>query len=135
MGSAGQASDRPRRAARGLSRWCGEHTHLFEADPSRRMGLLPERFRWTDWFVPVATSDTQPRDRRWLLPIRSRLWGLWRRWFWLVPPVCVQLCRMHRVLQLERDGSELWWLAVATATDPGTCATDPGTCTTDSVHR
>merc|ERR1712203_967025 len=62
-------------------------------------------------------------------------WGLWRRWFWLVPPVCVQLCRMHRVLQLERDGSELWWLAVATATDPGTCATDPGTCTTDSVHR
>merc|ERR1712151_462002 len=28
----------------------------------------------TDWFVPVATSDTQPRDRRWLLPIRSRLW-------------------------------------------------------------
>merc|ERR1712060_945772 len=82
--SAEQASDRSRRAARGLSRWCGEHTRVLEAELSRRMGLLPERFRWTDWFVPVATSDTSAGAHAGANDpgTNAGLWALlpWRMW-------------------------------------------------------
>merc|ERR1719410_2515762 len=88
-------SDRSRRPAWGLSRWRGEHTSLFEAEFSRVMGFLPERFRWTDRFVLVAShAGANPRDYpkplargQWVLPIRSRLRGLWRGWHGMVPPV------------------------------------------------
>merc|ERR1719512_280257 len=90
------------------------------------MGLLPERFRRTDWFVlgaaragalaPVsaapalgAGSIAPALGWRWrrLLQVRGGLRRLWHRRHRVVPPVLCQLRSMHRRLRSERSSADL----------------------------
>lgn len=62
-------------------------------------------------FRTIAHTDHScaftSRTRR-LLQVRSRLWGLWAGWHWLVPPVLSELCRLHRGLRSKRSRAKLW---------------------------
>jgi len=68
--------------------------------------------------TPFAEPLAEPLARgrsRWLLPIRSRLWGLWRGWYRMVPSVCFQLRHLYWHLRPQRDATGRLWGAVTGA--------------------